>query len=195
MTQYKNKSKASDIAILGIFIAIMVIIHLLSRVIYSFWPFPIQPTLLHIPVIIGSIVLGWRKGAFLGFVMGMISFLNSTLAPIPTSFLFSPFVPNGNIWSLFIAFIPRIIVGILHFFIYKPACNNNRNSTNRLYRVANAGIRECNHCTKTCFIVIERKLRYYPSMGYEGNARPTQNIRECRPHALYPIITRSTNLF
>ena len=123
MTQYKNKSKASDIAILGIFIAIMVIIHLLSRVIYSFWPFPIQPTLLHIPVIIGSIVLGWHKGAFLGFVMGMISFLNSTLAPIPTSFLFSPFVPNGNIWSLFIAFIPRIIVGILPFFIYKLVKN------------------------------------------------------------------------
>ena len=117
-TNYTKNSKASDVAILGIFIAIMLFIHLISRIIYSFWPFPIQPTLVHIPVIIGSIVLGWRKGAFLGFVMGLISFLNSTLAPIPTSFLFSPFVPHGNIWSLFIAFIPRIIVGILPFFIF-----------------------------------------------------------------------------
>lgn len=118
MTSQKNTSKASSIAILSIFIAIMVIIHLLSRIVYTFWPFPIQPTLVHIPVIIGSVLLGWRKGAFLGFIMGMISFINSTLAPIPTSFLFSPFTPNGNIWSLFIAFVPRILVGILPFFIY-----------------------------------------------------------------------------
>ncbi|HBZ59635.1 ECF transporter S component [Lactococcus raffinolactis] len=101
----------------------MVVIHLLSKIVYTFWPFPIQPTLVHIPVIIGSIVLGWRKGAALGFVMGMISFLNSTIAPIPTSFLFSPFAPNGNIWSLFVAFAPRILVGILPFFIYQLAKN------------------------------------------------------------------------
>lgn len=119
MTIQKKTSNASDIAILSIFIAIMIIIHFLSRIVYSFWPFPIQPTLVHIPVIIGSILLGWRKGATLGFVMGMISFLNSTLAPIPTSFLFSPFTPHGNVWSLFIAFVPRILIGILPFFVYR----------------------------------------------------------------------------
>ncbi|GFH39640.1 ECF transporter S component [Lactococcus insecticola] len=123
MTQSKKTSKASDIAILSIFIAIMIVVHLLSKIVYTFWPFPIQPTLLHVPVIIGSIVLGWRKGAFLGFVMGLISMLNSTIAPIPTSFLFSPFAPNGNGWSLFVAFVPRILVGILPFFIYKLAKN------------------------------------------------------------------------
>ncbi|GFH41624.1 pantothenic acid transporter pant [Lactococcus hodotermopsidis] len=123
MTNSKKHSKASDIAILGIFIAIMVVIQLLSKIVYTVWPFPIQPTLVHIPVIIGSIILGWRKGAFLGFAMGMISFLNSTFAPIPTSFLFSPFAPHGNGWSLFVAFIPRIIVGILPFFIYQLAKN------------------------------------------------------------------------
>lgn len=123
MTTQTTKTKASDIATLSIFIAIMVVIHLLSKIVYTFWPFPIQPTLVHIPVIIGSIVLGWRKGAALGFVMGMISFLNSTIAPIPTSFLFSPFAPNGNIWSLFVAFAPRILVGILPFFIYQLAKN------------------------------------------------------------------------
>ena len=119
MTTQTTKTKASDIATLSIFIAIMVVIHLLSKIVYTFWPFPIQPTLVHIPVIIGSIVLGWRKGAALGFVMGM----NSTIAPIPTSFLFSPFAPNGNIWSLFVAFAPRILVGILPFFIYQLAKN------------------------------------------------------------------------
>ena len=71
-----KKSKASDVAILSIFIAIMVVVQLLSQIIYSVWPLPIVPTLLHIPVIIGSIVLGVRKGAFLGLVMGLISVIN-----------------------------------------------------------------------------------------------------------------------
>ncbi len=64
------------------FIAIMVVVQLLSQIIYSVWPLPIVPTLLHIPVIIGSIVLGVRKGAFLGLVMGLISVINSTIVTL-----------------------------------------------------------------------------------------------------------------
>ncbi|MDR1605525.1 MAG: ECF transporter S component [Streptococcaceae bacterium] len=123
MTHSPKNSKAADIAILSIFIAIMIVIQLLSKIIYSIWPFPIQPTLVHIPVIIGSITLGWKKGAWLGFIMGFISFLNSTLTPIPTSFLFSPFAPHGNLWSLVVAFVPRILIGILPFFIYQLSKN------------------------------------------------------------------------
>ena len=83
-----KKSKASDIAILAIFIAIMVVVQVLSQIVYSVWPLPIVPTLLHIPVIIGSIVLGARKGAFLGLVMGIISVINSTILTTPLSYVF-----------------------------------------------------------------------------------------------------------
>ena len=123
-----RKSKASDIAILAIFIAIMVVIQVLSQIIYSVWPFPIQPTMLHIPVIIGSVVLGWRKGAFLGFVMGLISFVNATIVTTPASFLFSPLQPipgtnHGSPTALLIAFLPRILIGIFPYFIYKFVSN------------------------------------------------------------------------
>lgn len=123
-----RKSKASDVAILAIFIAIMVVVQVLSQIVYSMWPFPIVPTLLHIPVIIGSIVLGSRKGAFLGFVMGLISVINSTIITLPSSFLFSPLQPipgtnHGSFWSLVIAIVPRILIGIFPYYVYKTFQN------------------------------------------------------------------------
>ena len=119
-----KKSKASDVAILAIFIAIMVVIQILSQIIYSVWPLPIVPTLLHIPVIIGSIVLGARKGAFLGLVMGIISLVNATIVTLPSSFLFSPLQPlpgtnHGSMWALVVAIVPRVLVGLLPAYIYK----------------------------------------------------------------------------
>ena len=123
-----KKSKASDVAILSIFIAIMVVVQLLSQIIYSVWPLPIVPTLLHIPVIIGSIVLGVRKGAFLGLVMGLISVITSTIVTLPSSFMFSPLQPvpgtnHGSIWALVIAIVPRVLVGILPALVYRLAQN------------------------------------------------------------------------
>lgn len=119
-----KKSKASDVAILAIFIAIMVVIQLFTQFVINVWPFPIKPTLLHLPVIIASIILGWRKGAFLGLIWGLISFITATIVTTPTSFLFSPFQPvigtnHGSLGALFIAFVPRILVGILPYFVYR----------------------------------------------------------------------------
>ncbi|WP_156468524.1 ECF transporter S component [Lactococcus sp. DD01] len=117
-------TRASDIAILAIFIAIMVVVQVLSQIVYSVWPLPIVPTLLHIPVIIGSIVLGARKGAFLGLVMGIISVINSTILTTPLSYVFSPLQPipgtnHGSLWALVVAIVPRILIGVFPYFIYK----------------------------------------------------------------------------
>ena len=53
----------------------------------------IKATILHVPVIIGSVLLGPKKGAFLGGVFGAISLWKNTMAPSLLSFAFSPFVP------------------------------------------------------------------------------------------------------
>lgn len=84
---------------------------------------PIKATLLHIPVIIGSIILGPKIGGFLGFSFGLFSLVTNTVTPSPLSFVFSPFYPvygtdHGSLWALVIVFVPRILVGILPFFIY-----------------------------------------------------------------------------
>ena len=124
----KRNSPASDVAILAIFIAIMVVIQVLSQIIYQVWPGAIVPTLLHVPVIIASMVLGARKGAFLGFVMGLISVINSTIVTLPSSFLFSPLQTNpvthqASLWPLLIAIGPRILIGVFPYYIYKAVKN------------------------------------------------------------------------
>ena len=111
--------KQSSIAQIAIFFAIMLVLHLLSSVIFNLLPVPIKPTIIHIPVIIASIIYGPRIGAVLGALMGVISVVTNTVVQLPTSYLFSPFVENGNINSLIIAMVPRILIGITPYFVYK----------------------------------------------------------------------------
>ncbi|EHJ55818.1 hypothetical protein HMPREF9318_00495 [Streptococcus urinalis FB127-CNA-2] len=118
-----KKNKASNVAILSIFIAIMVVIHVVSNLVFSFLPVPIKPTLLQIPVIIASIMYGPKIGSLLGGFMGIISVINSSIVLLPTSYLFSPFVENGNFYSLIVAIVPRILIGIIPFYSYKLISN------------------------------------------------------------------------
>lgn len=111
--------KQSNIAQIAIFFAIMLVLHILSSVIFNLFPVPIKPTIIHIPVIIASIIYGPKIGAVLGGLMGLISVVHNTLFMLPTSYLFSPFVPNGNLNSLIIALVPRILIGITPYFVYK----------------------------------------------------------------------------
>ena len=53
----------------------------------------IKATILHVPVIIGAVLLGWRKGTLLGGVFGLASLVKNTIAPSALSFAFSPFIP------------------------------------------------------------------------------------------------------
>lgn len=82
----------------------------------------IKATLIHVPVIIGSIILGPKKGGFLGFVFGCTSIINNTINPSLLSFAFSPFYSvgeiGGNFWSIVICFVPRILVGVVPYFVY-----------------------------------------------------------------------------
>ncbi|EPI00936.1 hypothetical protein D920_00545 [Enterococcus faecalis 13-SD-W-01] len=106
----------------AMFLAIMI---LLAVTPLGFVPLgPINATTMHIPVIIASIVLGPRLGGFLGGIFGFISMIRSTVIPTPLSFVFSPFIPvigtdHGSWKALLIAFIPRILIGIVPFFVYK----------------------------------------------------------------------------
>lgn len=82
-----------------------------------------RATIIHIPVIIGALLLGPKKGAILGFVFGLTSLVNNTLNPTATSFVFSPFYELGEIhggWqSLIICFVPRILIGVVPYYVYR----------------------------------------------------------------------------
>lgn len=80
-------------------------------------------TTMHLPVILGSILVGPAFGAGMGFLFGLTSFLRATFEPGITSFVFTPFISigsmKGNIWSLVICFVPRIILGILPAYLMR----------------------------------------------------------------------------
>lgn len=77
----------------------------------------IDATIIHVPVIIGAVLLGPKYGAGLGLVFGLGSLVKNSLRPNLTSFVFTPFVQvgefGGNFWSLVICLIPRILIGVV----------------------------------------------------------------------------------
>lgn len=85
----------------------------------------IRATTIHIPVILGGILLGPAAGGMLGFVFGLTSLWTNTFSPTLTSFAFSPFYQvgeyGGNIYSLVICFVPRILIGIFASYAFKLA--------------------------------------------------------------------------
>ena len=79
----------------------------------------------HYHGILGSLFCGPKKGAFLGFVFGFTSCLKATIVGgTLSSFVFSPVLAaslvgtSGIFKSLFIAFVPRILVGVIPYFVY-----------------------------------------------------------------------------
>ena len=108
-------------AIFGAIIIIMAFTPFLGYIPLGFT----RATILHVPVIIASLLMGPKKGGVLGFLFGLTSFINNTMNPTATSFVFTPFYSvgevSGGIGSLIICFVPRILVGILPFYVYKLA--------------------------------------------------------------------------
>lgn len=117
-----KKTTTGELVKLSFFVAIIVLMAATPFLGYIPLGFT-RATIIHIPVIIGSILLGPRYGGFLGFVFGLTSLINNTLNPTLTSFVFTPFYSlgtySGNFWSLVIVFLPRILVGIIPYYIYK----------------------------------------------------------------------------
>lgn len=84
----------------------------------------IKATILHVPVIIGSIVLGPKRGGALGALFGLASLWKNTMAPSLLSFAFSPFVPlpgaaHGSPWALVICLAPRVLTGVAPWFVFR----------------------------------------------------------------------------
>lgn len=143
-TKVDRKAKTLSLVQVSLFASLIIIM--------AFTPFlgyiPLgftRATIIHIPVILGAIMLGPRKGALLGFIFGMTSFINNTMNPTVTSFVFTPFYNlgemRGGIGSIIICFLPRILVGVFPFFVYK-FCNwmlqKKQNGSN--YALAIAGL-------------------------------------------------------
>ncbi|WP_394524091.1 ECF transporter S component [Lacrimispora sp. JR3] len=115
------ENKTRNLVLAAVFVAIIVIL--------AFTPLGYIPlgfmnaTIIHVPVIIGAIILGPKYGGFLGMVFGLTSLWKNTYMPNPTSFVFSPFIKvgeyGGNFGSLVICMVPRILIGIVSFYVFR----------------------------------------------------------------------------
>ncbi|HCE12370.1 ECF transporter S component [Enterococcus sp.] len=118
-----KKRSTFDLVLTAFFLGILIL--LASVPFLGFIPLgPINATTMHIPVIIASIILGPRIGGFLGGAFGLISMIRSTLIITPLSFVFSPFVPlygtdQGSWKAVLVALIPRILIGVVPYFVFK----------------------------------------------------------------------------
>lgn len=90
----------------------------------GFIPLPvIKATTMHIPVILGAILLGPSAGAVLGGVFGLCSIWVNTTSPGLLAFAFSPFMSNegliGAVKSLWIALGCRILFGVIAGWLWR----------------------------------------------------------------------------
>ncbi len=80
---------------------------------------PISITLLHIPVIIGAILMGPSAGGILGLAFGLFSMLKaSTAAASPADIAFSPFLSGSPLSSVVMCILPRVLLGVIAGGLY-----------------------------------------------------------------------------
>lgn len=81
-----------------------------------------KATTTHIPVIIGAVILGPLAGAILGGVFGVCSIISNTIAPVATSFAFSPFLSStglaGAVKAVWVAVGCRIMIGVVAGWVW-----------------------------------------------------------------------------
>lgn len=115
------ESKTKRLVILAVFSAIIAVMA------FTVGYIPLgfmNATIIHIPVIIGAILLGPVEGGILGFVFGLTSLINNTVRPNITSFVFTPFYSldprfSGSFKSILICFVPRILIGVIAALLFR----------------------------------------------------------------------------
>jgi len=118
----KQSAKYGDFVLTALFAAIILIM--------AFTPIGfinlglIKATIIHVPVIIGSIILGPKRGAVLGGIFGLTSFIINYMTPSILSFAFCPLIPvlgttHGSPLALIVCFVPRILVGVVPYYVYR----------------------------------------------------------------------------
>lgn len=142
--------RTKTLTLLGVLIAIQVVMTLLN---IGLIPLPgIKATALHIPVIVGAVLLGPIEGMILGIAMGILSVITNTVQPGLTSFVFSPFVTigeqSGNWLSLVVAILPRVLIGLTAYYSYKLV---SRFDKTKVFAYATAGV--VGALTNTIFVM------------------------------------------
>lgn len=89
---------------------------------------PVSITLLHIPVIVGAVLLGPLSGGILGGAFGVFSLIRASFgATSPIDMAFSPFLSGAPVQSIILSIVPRILLGLIAawlFILFKKLTKN-----------------------------------------------------------------------
>ena len=78
----------------------------------------INVTIMHIPVILGALFLGWQSGLLLGFVFGTCSFMSAMgLSMTPPSGLAAALGGRSVILLALMCYIPRLLVPLVAYTV------------------------------------------------------------------------------
>ena len=127
----QTKTDVQRMTMLAMFSGILLVMGMTG---IGFIPLPvIKATTMHIPVILGAILLGPSGGAVLGAVFGLCSIWANTTTPNLLSFAFSPFMTNegfiGVLKSLWIALGCRVMLGLIAGWLWKGLKKLNVNES------------------------------------------------------------------
>lgn len=117
----KQKSDTRYMAMLAMLCGILLVMGMTG---IGFIPLPlIKATTMHIPVILGAILLGPAAGAVLGGMFGLCSIWVNTTTPGILAFAFSPFMSNdglvGAAKAVWIALGCRILLGVAAGWLWR----------------------------------------------------------------------------
>ena len=137
----KEVKNTSDLVKMALFVAIIILLSVTPLGYIHLGV--INATTIQIPVIIGAILFGWKKGAFLGGVFGITSMIKNTVQPNATSFVFSPFVPvfgkdKGSLFAIVVCIVSRVMIGVVAGLLFKAL------SKTKLSKAISSGI--CGFC-------------------------------------------------
>lgn len=122
----KNKLSVKELTFLAVFTAIIMLQTFVPNLGYIRFAL-VDFTIIHVTVIIGACLLGWKKGAILGGVWGISSMIYAYS---------TPGLLNPLFYNPLIAVVPRIAVGLISGFVFTVF----KKKTNELVVLSAAGI-------------------------------------------------------
>lgn len=106
-----RNQKTRRMALTGMFIALMTLMTFVPQIGFIQITPVIAFTLLHIPVLVGAYLYGWKYGLALGFAFGFLSFLRASISPVT---VLDPFFVNP-----LISVVPRILFGLIAGLVFE----------------------------------------------------------------------------
>lgn len=114
----KERNNVTKLAQLSLLLAIMIILGF-TPLGFIMIPGLVSITIMHIPVIIGSLLMGPVYGGVLGLAFGIISLIKATTTPAgAVDLLFSPVLSGAPVQSVLLCILPRVLLGILPILLY-----------------------------------------------------------------------------